>query len=409
MLNRLRPAIGALATSLLGGPGLLRLGGAAGLRLGLRGPGRLADGHQVVIAPPGGGNIGDQALVEATVAAWPGASVVITRFAGAIARDPEWGPESTILPIQGLNFGRLGSQVLGMWRLGRALRGARRVLVIGADTMDGAYNWRHSCNLAGVAEAIAATGRDVTVVGFSWNGSADRRAVHALQRAMRQGVRLCVRDPISRSNALRDGIGSTELVADVVFTDNRRALTERVTELTKLLGSPSALLNVSAHVGLSPAMTSAYQGVVTELQSRGFSVAVFPHVLRKGDDDVATGAQLFGLLPSRAGVTLISDMWRPSEVRALCAHVDIVVTGRMHLGILAMMQGRPALVFATQGKVEGLMESVGLPDCCVPIDFRAPSRASVVLSQVLDALPQTSSRLATTLPELARRAWRNFD
>ncbi len=179
-------------------------------------------GHQVILAPPGAGNIGDQALIEAAVAASPRASVVIERRDGTINRAPAWSGGVRITALPGLVHGRLLPHCIAMWSLGRELRGARRFLVVGADMMDGAYNWRESSTIAHFSGSVAREGIAVTLLGFSWNDQADRRAIQALRLAEARGVRLCVRDPVSLGAVTRDGIARVELVADIVFSDELR-------------------------------------------------------------------------------------------------------------------------------------------------------------------------------------------
>ncbi|MBM4575768.1 hypothetical protein GS415_06610 [Rhodococcus hoagii] len=64
-------------------------------------------------------------------------------------------------------------------------------------------------------------------------------------------------------------------------------------------------------------------------------------------------------------VVLVSELLRPKAVRALCSRSELVVTGRMHLGILALSAGIAPVIFSTQGKVEGVMKLFGLRELVV--------------------------------------------
>ena len=55
----------------------------------------------------------------------------------------------------------------------------------------------------------------------------------------------------------------------------------------------------------------------------------------------------------------------PAEVRGLAAGAQVVITGRMHLAIMSMSSGVPAITFSTHGKVSGLMRLFGVDELCV--------------------------------------------
>lgn len=58
-----------------------------------------------------------------------------------------------------------------------------------------------------------------------------------------------------------------------------------------------------------------------------------------------------------AGVLLVDRLLQSAEILGLCTPADVVVTGRMHLSIMVLNSGVPAITLSTQGKVEGLFQS----------------------------------------------------
>jgi polysaccharide pyruvyl transferase WcaK-like protein len=80
----------------------------------------------------------------------------------------------------------------------------------------------------------------------------------------------------------------------------------------------------------------------------------------------------------------------------------------MHLAVMSLMHGVPAVTVATQGKVEGLMELVGAPELCVATDAIASTlpRAAGEAADAADALRE---RIEAALPRVLELAGRNLD
>lgn len=104
---------------------------------------------------------------------------------------------------------------------------------------------------------------------------------------------------------------------------------------------------------------------------------------------------------------VVSELLRPLQVRKLAREAEAVVTGRMHLSILALSVGTPAIVLSTQGKVSGLMTRVGHPEWCVePV----PGMSKDAIAALRGALSPVGRESLTGKPaELAAVAKANFE
>ena len=80
----------------------------------------------------------------------------------------------------------------------------------------------------------------------------------------------------------------------------------------------------------------------------------------------------------------------------------------MHLAVMSLMHGVPAVTVATQGKVEGLMELVGAPELCVPTDAIATTLPRVA-GEAADAAEASSARIDAALTRVLELAGRNLD
>lgn len=321
--------------------------------------------HHVLIAPPGAGNIGDQAMVEAFVAAADRAVTVVTRHPDDLRLPDDLADRADLVALPDLVYGQGAAHRRDVARLGALLSGAATLSVIGADIMDGVYSLRPSLRRASIAAGAAEAGFDTTVIGFSWNAAAPAPAWSALRAAGAAGVRLLLRDPASAARVRAAGIAGVVDTADIVFTDDRAAaeLPDGLGELSE----PYALVNASGLIARSVDQAPEYVAVIEALAARGIRTVLVPHVLRSTADDLAACRAVRDLAAasSTLPVTLVERALSPSEIRRLADRASVVVTGRMHLAVMSLSRGVPAITLASQGKVEGLMRLFEWPELCV--------------------------------------------
>lgn len=328
--------------------------------------GRPGERCHVLIAPPGAGNIGDQAMVEAFVAAADRPVTIVTRNDDDLVLPPDLVGRARIVALPHLLYGDDHGHRGDVRALGALLGEAATVSIVGADIMDGVYSLRPSVRRSTIAAVAAERGFDTAIIGFSWNGAAPRPARDALRRAGTAGARLLLRDPASAARVRDLGIPGVVETADIVFTDDRRA--DRLPAALEGLEPPYALVNASGLIARTVDQGMEYRPVLAELRARGIHVVLLPHVLRRTADDLAACRGVLDAVRRDGwedGVTLVETMLGPSEIRRLAASASVVVTGRMHLAVMSLAQGVPAVTLASQGKVEGLMRLFDWPELCV--------------------------------------------
>jgi polysaccharide pyruvyl transferase WcaK-like protein len=209
-----------------------------------------------------------------------------------------------------------------------------------------------------------------------------------------------LRDPLSADRATGDGVVNVTRTADLVF-------------LAKTVDPPPvspparyAIVNVSGLIARSADHTPEYVRIVEYFRSVGVHVVLLPHVIKPLTDDLAACSALAKHVGDR-GVTLISTLLTPAEVRGLAAGAEFTVTGRMHLAVMSLLGGTPAVALATQGKVEGLMQLFGAPQLCVP---PVAGFADPVIALARDAAAPTSKlrrSIDDALPAVVELAARN--
>jgi polysaccharide pyruvyl transferase WcaK-like protein len=361
----------------------------------------------LVVAAPGNGNVGDQALLEALLENIAGPVTLVVADARRLRLPEEHGGRVAILEIPHLIYGTGAEHRSAVARFGRALAQASHLSVVGADVMDGRYALPPSVRRADLAAAAARAGVDTRIVGFSWGDRPRAAARRSLAAAARSGVRLMVRDPVSVARLRRDRIVPVEEVADVVFA--ARTVTGSVAEeLLDGITKPVALVNVSGLLATRFDQTEDYASVVDALRARGLHVLIVPHVWREMDGDLAACAALAERV-GRVDVSCVGELLTPAQMRGLAARAALTVTGRMHLAVMSLMHAVPAITLASQGKVEGLMQLFSTPELCV---VAGPGFATAVIEVVDRVLPEDSAArqsLRRALPDVVALAKRNTD
>ena len=351
----------------------------------------------LVLAAPGEGNIGDQALLEALLERDADAEDAYGFGAPPPSRPAPLGPGVSLLHPPHLLYGSGERHRASVRAFGAALARSTHLSVVGADVMDGGYSLPASVRRASFAAAAARAGLDARVIGFSWKASPRPAAVRELRRAGRSGVRLLARDPLSADRLERDGVRGVTRVADVVFTA-RSVDTSAADRLLDRVTAPVALVNASGLIARGPDLADDYAVLVRALRSRGLHVVLLPHVLRAGTDDLAACRRVAErLAPGEA--QLVEELLTPAQVRGLAHRAAVTVTGRMHLSVMSMMAGVPAVTLATQGKVEGLVQLFGVPELAVE---PAHGFSALVVPLVDAALPEGSPLRASVRGALPR-------
>jgi polysaccharide pyruvyl transferase WcaK-like protein len=391
---------------LLVGSGLPGLVDRAVLRAHFRAEPRERRDH-LLLAAPGHGNVGDQALLEAMLENIDGpVTVVVSDSAGLRLPDGDQD-RIEVLEFPQLVYGKGAGHRADVARFGRALAHAGRLSIVGADVMDGRYSLPASVRRSSLATAAARLGVDTRIVGFSWSDRARPSARRSLVAAGRSGVRLLLRDPVSAGRARRDGVHPVHEVADVVFAA-RTVDRSLAMGLLDGISRPVALVNVSGLLAAQVDQLEEYVAIVDDLRRRGLHVLLVPHVWREqGGDFAACGAVAQRVGP--AHVTCVRTPPTPAQVRGLAARAVVTVTGRMHLAVMSLMEGVPAVTLATQGKVEGLMQLFSTPELCIPV---GPGFSGAVIDAVGRVLPEGSAArvsIRRALPDVVALARRNTE
>lgn len=338
-----------------------------------------------VVAAPGNGNIGDQALLETCLdRAGEGKVAVVMGRHDSLAIPDRYMPNVSVFENRDLIYSLGWRRLIAIGGFARVSVRSDRVWVIGADTMDGAYNRLASISRFSLARIASVLGADSRILGFSWNGAAVDSSVLAARRVEKR-VQLWVRDPISLARIRADGIERAQLCADIVFARTSPAqvdssIKEWMDSQVKD-GRRIAVVNASGLIAEQFDQVGEYKKVLDYLLRSGWSVVLLPHVSRPGNDDIEELTRLCSKVSSDR-IIKVDRLLEPDQVLGVVRDASVVVTGRMHLAVLSILGGTYPITIATQGKVEGLYQSLRLPELCIEPEGGCGGRIVEVLLEL---------------------------
>ena len=305
------------------------------------------------------GSVGDRALLESLLDGLDGD----TRFVTADRADYELNLYQ--FSFVGISLPKIFgirpiSNIKDCFKLGTMMGGADKIFIIGADIADGKYSESFSHALWDTAIVGKILKKTVTMVSFSWNTGVSHSVRKRAALAQERGVLCRLRDPISYKRFCAYSGKGAVLTADIVFSkdyDHQPSEESKKIDIFIAASAKSALVNVSGFIANSENWLAAMRSAITYLTSEHYKVIILPMVFRDGQSDLDAQNLLRKKLIIK-NLYFIERELSPAEVLQIIDKVEIVISGRMHLGILTLKKSKPALVISTQGKVQGLMVSI---------------------------------------------------
>lgn len=311
------------------------------------------------------GSVGDQAMadvVQTVISAEYGYDVTSVNM-------PGWTPSKTRADHREMTLGSYGPRNLGYWRM---FAGAELLISVGADVIDGHYGPDLPCKWLSDLRMAQSLGIANGVVNFSFSEQAhpDVRAMVAQMK----GTQFVSRDPVSR-NRFQQATGQVaSLSADLAFLLKPQITTPAGQAAhdwaagKKAQGQTVLAVNASGHTleKMPDDGVIAYAAICRAWLTADAARAIIliPHDYRPAPvDDVEPLARIYEMLADFGDrVYFLRPYFAAWEVKAICEHVDLGFTGRMHLAIAALGMAAPVLNVSYVGKFQGLMQHCGLED-----------------------------------------------
>lgn len=298
--------------------------------------------------------------------------------------------------------------------------GYSSLLVMGADVMDGLYSYPASIRRIRYARLAANMGLKSRVLGFSFNENPHPLIIKELQ-SVKEDVVFCLRDPYSFERIKKFANVNAQLVADMAFlaipstNESEPALVEFIklhrSQGKKIIGiNIHSLFNKIHGEDLSEKMAKSIANLVEKHQDCAF--VLMPHDYRSGIDDriALQGVSAAVSVASTGNVFAVTSIYTATEIKKLCAYLDGVFTGRMHLAIAALGQGVPVAGIVYQGKFEGLLAHFELaPGLTIaPADVTNQEKTEKFFKSWLARLEHDKTQVLDRLPEVKKLSEHNF-
>lgn len=242
------------------------------------------------------------------------------------------------------------------------------------------------------ASLFAALGRPYAIIGVGVGPISNPAARAGAASVARRARRTVVRDAPSRDYLAAYGVDASSVVvaADAALALRRDDIPEAArSSVRDFLGERRAAKRVALHVSQVPTLGARKVTVLDELAD-----------VLAGRDDVETVSisdQTGAPEQRRAAVALaernddryhVHDYRDPWTLAALLAEVDLVVTTKLHVGIVAAACGADVLSFPTHVKTPRFYAQIGASDRCTPLHALAEGEAAERLERALTSDPK---------------------
>lgn len=299
-----------------------------------------------------------------------------------------------------------------------------RFYCVGADVMDGFYSDNRTLRFIELVAIAAKTGANATILGFSFNEKPTPNAVRALAN-LPACVRICSRDPVSYQRLTQHLQRPVDLVADVAFllepAQNSDLAMGVSTWVRQQQNSKRVVIGVNAnslHLKSLPQfgfddLIRLYADALIELFSNQPSISflMIPHDFRGEESDVSLAEAILERLPieMKPYCMQVPTPCSAAEIKYMCADLDLVFTGRMHLAIACLGQGVPVVGLTYQGKFEGLFDHFNLQGMTIaPEKAFQPGNLATFLAGAIAKRENTRQRIQSKLQSVNELAALNL-
>lgn len=223
----------------------------------------------------------------------------------------------------------------------KRLTSSSRLVVIGADSIDGAYGIRFIAQRVSMLNIAVAQGRNAELANFSIRKQPASDAL-AVLRQLDPRVRITARDPFSQERARRMLGREVGLVPDIAaHMDATKATSNFEFKAPTVVFVPNAHLADMESEGWDGVL-SACTEIVESIVGRGWQVAILAHDVRDEPGDVRLSNEIAEKVQARSGVSVIVPD-SGAHAKALIGTASAVVTARMHAAVAALSSGIPTV------------------------------------------------------------------
>ena len=139
---------------------------------------------------------------------------------------------------------------------------------------------------------------------------------------------------------------------------------------------------------------------------------MIPHDFRGQESDVSLAQAILEALPleMKPYCLQVPTPCSAAEIKSICANLDVVFTGRMHLAIACLGKGVPVAGITYQGKFEGLFNHFELQGMTIaPEEAFQPGVLASFLLNLISRREQLRQQIQANLAKVQTLSSSNFE
>ena len=239
------------------------------------------------------------------------------------------------------------------------------VLFMGADVLDGGCGVEIALEYFAMMKEAHRLGVPVDIMGCFFNNEKTPVIIEGI-REVSSFARIHVRDIVSMKRLEAAGCHNLIQVADLAFSFNEEdypplpATTDILQNMDKLRAHGRRLVGIHVTASKKKGYLSFFSRLVESLKNfPDTTFVLLPHDIRVYAEKYSDRElhQRLAAYFTKYGLSFLdvtTAAMDEASVKRIAAHLDLVITSRMHLAIAAMSRNVPAVTFVYQGKFEGL-------------------------------------------------------
>lgn len=362
----------------------------------------LDEGRVAVLSPASHGSLGDEALMAGSIACGQTHDLNVSVLTEG---DHTQWPFSS--PVHSMD----SSSRLAKFRWDetwlRSQPSPERLVVIGADSVDGVYGLRSLSQRVDLLNQQVARGGLAYLANFSIRDRPSRDALRIL-RTLSPNVTLEARDRYSQRRAqgfLDREVSSAPDVAQYL-SPLHTPTTEKLAALTsrwRNQGIVPISIVPNAHFGAlygdGEKLVDQFVALIQALESKGFGCVLLAHDLREDPGDPTLVREIVSRFPEGRSTALFIPR-SAGEAKAAISTTDLCMTARMHAAVAALSQDIATVGLDYVDKFQGQFEWYGELSNVIPRETLLTPEAILEAVQVAIAQParHTASTVRKTTP-----------
>lgn len=301
------------------------------------------------------------------------------------------------------------------------LKDFSKVVVIGADILDGAYGYYHTLKYLRLIQLASKLKLETHFTGFSISKDLNEK-LKPIFKEISQNTLLKARDLNSfkrlRAFIPEDGVISTSDMAFICPIDQNifSSSLESYSEWCQVQKNDGRFIvaicpNIlqSRKLGHSNYLKSLIGILELLSQKLNVSYVFLYHDIRRydGHSDITISSELNDYFSKTLSTYFTEDVVNGLQLKRFIEYSDFTISGRMHFGISGIEMAKPMLGITYANKFAGMLKLFGInPDNCL-VDYQHLDKGEDVVTRFIDNLNLNKGLINDNLEKVKNGAYLN--